>query len=349
MTGWRFRGRVYTGAGQGARFTQLSWARSQFMAQLGIDPYPGTLNLRPDPDSLAAWIAIRAAADLPIRSPHEVGCPARCMPVRIAGRFPGAVVVPDVRGYDPQQVEVIAAVPLRMELGVCDGDVVELTSVERPAIRLAVFDVDGTLVNSIEGMSIAADRAASALGYRVTLEMVRRALNYDESLWTMVAPGSAREDPELPARLRRETWRHWAEVVDSLVEPFAGIDATLTRLRSAGVHLAIYTGSRGESFRPLQRADLFDWFDPVLTAADVTHPKPHPEGLQRILQQLQIAPSAAAYIGDSRHDMLAARAAGMLAIGVLTGAADSALLSMAGADHIVADHRSLAGLLLGEP
>jgi HAD superfamily hydrolase (TIGR01509 family) len=347
MQSWCIEGRVVTGAGQGAGFTQLDWARTQFIEQVGIDPYPGTLNLLLDAASSSRWNAVRVTAGRTISPPPGQGCTARCIPVRIAGRLPGAIIVPDVAGYDLQQVEVIAAVPLRLELGLDDGADVELAGVTAPAIQLAVFDVDGTLVNSIEGMTIAADRAARALGYRVNIDMVRRALSSDEPLWDIVAPPRSRIDPDLPARLRRDTLRHYSDVLESSVEPFEGLAASLARLREAGVRLAIYTGSRGESFRPLQKAGLLEWFDPVLTALDVTRPKPHPEGLQRILEQSGVAAGEAAYVGDSPHDMLAGRAAGMRTVGVLTGVADSALLSRAGADHLVADHRGWVELLLG--
>ena len=348
MSAWSFTGRVVRGLGQGAAFTQLEWARAQFLANIGIDPYPGTLNLSVvAAEALVAWEAVRSDPGTTIRPPPGQGCTARCHPVRIGNRLPGAVVVPEVPGYAPDRVELIAAVSLRDELVLQDGDEL-IVSGGRPApVRAAVFDVDGTLVNSIEGMRIAADRAAGLYGYQVSLDMVRRALNFSESLWEMVIPADDRTDPDLPGILRRETWRHWPAVLEESVTPFPGLETTLRRLREAGIRLAIYTGSRGESFRPLERAGLMAWFDPVITSSDVVRPKPDPEGLHRALEQLGVDAGEAAYIGDTRHDMLAGRAAGMRTIGVLTGAADSAILSLAGAHHLALDHHALPELLLG--
>jgi phosphoglycolate phosphatase-like HAD superfamily hydrolase len=346
MTGWAISGRVTAGAGKGAAYTCLAWAREQFVEKLGIDPFPGTLNLHIQPGERESGEAARLSATVRVRPPGE-GCSARCLPVRVCDRVPAAVVWPDVSDYPADRLELIAAVSLRELFALQDGDEVTITSGAAMPVRAAVFDVDGTLVNSIEGMRLAADQAAGLYGYRVSLDMVRRALNYGESLWEMVVPEGERIDEELPGVLRRETWRRWPGVVDTCVNPFEGIEHTLRRRRDAGVRLAIYTGSRGESFAPLERAGLLDWFDPVITAADVTRPKPDPEGLLRILEAVGAAPRDAAYVGDTRHDVLAGRAAGMRTVGVLTGAADSAILTMAGVDHLVADHRGLADVLLG--
>lgn len=346
MATWNLRGRVISGLGRGAHFTQLGWACRAFRTRLGIEPYPGTLNLWLDARALAVWQAVRTQPEMTIAPPPDQGCAAHCFAVRIAGRLPAAIVLPDVAGYPPHQVEMVAAVPLRAELELRDGDEMVLSGGTRPPVRAAIFDVDGTLVDSIEGMRLAAAKAAARYGYTVSSEMVCRALNFGESLWELVIPQKARTDPELLQVLRRETRRHWPEVLESAVAPFPGLEATLRALREAGIQLAIYTGSRGESFLPLQRAGLLEWFNPILTAADVAYPKPHPEGLQRILAQLGLRPEEAAYIGDTRHDILAGRAAGTRTIGVLTGAADSALLSRAGADRLVADHCQLPDLLL---
>jgi phosphoglycolate phosphatase len=348
VSAWVLSGRVVTGAGQGAAFTRLEWAREQFVATLGIDPYPGTLNLRLDAASMPVWSDVRARSATSILPPPDTGgCIARCCPARVADRLPAAIVLPDVSGYAPDQLEILAAVSLRESLALRDGDRVTISGGSPRPVRAAVFDVDGTLVNSIEGMRLAADRAASLYGYQVSLEMVRRALNFGESLWEMVIPAEDRNDPELPGILRRETWRNWPTVLETSVSPFAGLETTLRRLRERGLHLAIYTGSRGESLASLERSGLLEWFDPVITASDVLRPKPHPDGLLRILEQLGLAPHDAAYIGDTRHDILAGQAAGMRTIGVLTGAADSALLSLAGADWLISDHRGLPELLVG--
>jgi HAD superfamily hydrolase (TIGR01509 family) len=214
-------------------------------------------------------------------------------------------------------------------------------------VRAVVFDVDGTLVNSLEGIHEAASRAAASFGYEVSYGAVRRAMNSGESLWDLVLPEEKRGDAQLIATLRSETMRHWPAVLAGSVRVFSGLEHTLRELQTAGLRLAICTGSRGESFLPLRRAGLMECFDPVITAQDVRRPKPHPEGLQLCLARLGCQPGEAVYVGDSSHDIAAGQAAGMRVVGVLTGAADSAELSAAGADWLIAGHHRLASILLG--
>ena len=122
-------GRVVTGIGQGRRFTQLSWAREQFVERLGMDPFPGTLNIVvDDPDAMPVWARLRRTPGIrmenPGGGPHD--CDARCYPVLVEGRIAGAIVLPEVENYPPAQIEIVAEIDLREALGVEDGDPLRL-------------------------------------------------------------------------------------------------------------------------------------------------------------------------------------------------------------------------------
>lgn len=123
-------GRLATGIGQGKVFTRLDWARAQFIERLGIDPFPGTINvIVDDPVQLAAWQRLAATDGIRIDNPNDgpFDCDARCYLVTIEGRIAGAIVLPEVKGYPSQQIEIIAAVGVREALDIADGDPVKLT------------------------------------------------------------------------------------------------------------------------------------------------------------------------------------------------------------------------------
>ena len=122
-------GRLASGIGQGRHFTQLPWAREQFAARLGIDPWPGTLNIVvDDPDAMPVWVRLRRTPGIRMENPNDGphDCDARCYKVLVEGRIEGAIVYPEIDGYPPAQIEIVAEVNLRAALGVEDGDPVRL-------------------------------------------------------------------------------------------------------------------------------------------------------------------------------------------------------------------------------
>ena len=95
-------GRLATGVGQGRHFTRLDWARRQFIGKLGIDPFPGTLNVIVDgPRQMAVWADLKGRPGVRIANPGDGpdDCDARCYPVSIEGRVDAAIVVPEVADY----------------------------------------------------------------------------------------------------------------------------------------------------------------------------------------------------------------------------------------------------------
>lgn len=345
-------GRVQSGLGRGAGFTALPWARRQFRHTLGIDPFPGTLNLRIDPSAAADWASLAGSPGLRLDPDQAGDCAARCFPVRasVGGESPitAGIVIPEVPGYPPAQVEVVAAVSLREALRLADGDVVTLSTVPARRRTAVLFDVDGTLVNSIEGYRLAAERALAPYGWSVSPDAVSRALNFGEQFWDLVLPAGSAGDQELVARLRRETMAHWPAILEESVLVYPGIGAILEALKAAGIRLGICTASQGESFRPLERTGLLDLFEEVVTAREVTRRKPDPEGLLLCMERMGIGAGETVYVGDTVADIRASHAAGLYAVGVLTGAGSSSLLSGAGAHRILPDLRHLPGMLFGD-
>ena len=123
-------GRLATGIGMGTSFTQLPWAKEQFVERVGVDPFPGTINvIIDDPESMPAWVRLKQTAGIRLENPNDGphDCDAKCWRVSIDGKIDGAIVFPVVPDYPNAQVEVIAPVGVRDALGIEDGDAVTLT------------------------------------------------------------------------------------------------------------------------------------------------------------------------------------------------------------------------------
>jgi HAD superfamily hydrolase (TIGR01509 family) len=336
-----FTGRVVTGRGEAAAFTQLDWVRDGFINELGIDPYPGTVNLIVDGVS-AAWSAVRSRPGIRLDHPSGHFCGARCYPVRLDGWLPAGIVVPEVAGYPPSQVELISALPVRQTLAVTDGGWVSVATIEPFDARAVLFDVDGTLVDSLNAFRIVAELAAAPYGVTITEATVREALNTTQPFWELALPADWVDRAATLKALTRDAARLWPAVLREHGRVVPDVGRVLHALRDRGVKLGIVTGSRRGSLEALRDAGLLDVFDAVVTGEDVQRRKPDPEGIITCLAMLQVEPSDAIYAGDTPLDVRAAQAAGLFAVGVLGGAADSAMLAACGPNRVV---KSVARLL----
>ena len=116
-------GALATGLGQATGFTSLDWAREAFRDRLGIDPFPGTVNviLTSDPER-AAWRRIKSWPGIVLPPPRPDWCNSRCYHARINTRIDAAIVLPEIDSYPVDQIELIAAVAVRETLNLKDGD-----------------------------------------------------------------------------------------------------------------------------------------------------------------------------------------------------------------------------------
>lgn len=339
-------GEVASGSGNGTAFTQLSWAKQQFKTKLGIDPHPGTLNLLlQDETSLENWRDLSRTEGHTIYSPSEKNCNARCYPVYIANRFSAAIIYPEVDNYPASQIELISSISLRQHLSLHDKDPLLLEVMHPLQTSAVIFDLDGTLVDSVDAFYILARRSAAGLGHEISRAQVTESLNYGKHFWEPSLPVDLPNRREVIDRLKNNAKRLWPEIAMENVSVFPDVAQTLSKLKSGGFQLGIVTALGGESLEILYRTGVRELFDAVITGSDVSKRKPHPEGLFKCLDSLETVPENAAYVGDTSIDMQAGLAAGMTVIGVLSGAGNPAQLCAAGAHRIFNSHVELPDVL----
>ena len=339
-------GRVVTGTGQGAGFTELEHAKQQFLDKLGIDTWPGTLNIKlEDERILANWQALRNRRGIGINSPDGKNCDARSYPVRINNRVTGAIIFPEISGYPADQVEVITSVSLRRHLSLNDGDHLRLDVITPVKAGNILFDLDGTLVDTVGAFYLLARATGAEFGLEVSRAGMYDTLNHGISYWDHVVPASVEDRPAMVNKLNDRAMQLWPGVFEAHACAFPRVSETLSGLTAAGYRLGIVTGSGERSLELLYEQGVAGLFDAVITGADVEQRKPDPEGLLKCLGRMDADPADTIYVGDSVIDMQASHAAGVVPIGVLTGAGTSASLCEAGAYRIIGSHQQLAGLL----
>ena len=191
--------------------------------------------------------------------------------------------------------------------------------------RVVLLDLDGTLVDSAPDLALAANAALAAVGHSPVSECdVRRRVGNGARV--LVARCLAGADDARPApgsvldRAMEVFLDHYARhvCVGSVVYP--GVREGLRALRALDLRLACVTNKPGAHAEALLRAlDLREPFDLVLGGDAVTRGKPDPEPVRTALARLEAAPDEAIMVGDSRNDVLAARAAGVAVVCVSYG------------------------------
>jgi pyrophosphatase PpaX len=212
-------------------------------------------------------------------------------------------------------------------------------------LAAALFDFDGTLVDTTEMIHQSMRHAASSVLGRDDIPR--------ETLLAHVGQPLPRQmeliDAEKAELLLEAYRRHHEEHHDDLIGEFPGIEEALSRLRSAGVKVAVVTSKRRVSVEmALKRfPDLRGVVDRFVTLEDTTEHKPHPEPLLKGLELLGNVPKEeAAYVGDSPYDVEAAKAAGLTSVAVSWGAFSEDRLRAADPDHLVPDIDAAVDVLL---
>ena len=120
-------GKIISGAGQGAYFTQIDWVLQQCDEKLGFKPYPGTLNLEIAADDLPIIESLDKEKGIELVSPDPKFCNAKTFRVSL-GKISGAIVMPEekVRVHPKNIIEIIAPANIKTSLNVKDGDFIKI-------------------------------------------------------------------------------------------------------------------------------------------------------------------------------------------------------------------------------
>jgi phosphoglycolate phosphatase len=210
--------------------------------------------------------------------------------------------------------------------------------------RALIFDLDGTLVDSLGDIAAACNHVLAGEGlpehpltdYRVFVgEGIRR-------LVERAAPGLARE--RTAALVTAVRARYEAHLVER-TRPYPGVLEALTALRRAGLPLAVLSNKPHDLTERVVAALLGATPFVAVDGERAGRPrKPDPAGAIAVAAALGTAPGETWLVGDTRIDMETAAAAGMVPVGVLWGFRDRAELEASGARQVVATPAELVNL-----
>lgn len=214
-----------------------------------------------------------------------------------------------------------------------------------PRYRAALFDLDGTLVDTAQDLAAAANRMLVQLGRPALAEQSVRdyigkgVVNLVQRCIEATGGGSDED--------RRDALEvfggHYLAGIADRSRPYAGVVEGLQTLAAAGIAMGCVTNKIARFTEPLLVATgLRRHFGVVVSGDTLEHKKPHAEPLLYAARVLGAAPGETLMVGDSRNDVLSARAAGCPVVVVPYGYREGLSLEELGADAVVASVEAAA-------
>lgn len=203
--------------------------------------------------------------------------------------------------------------------------------------KAIIFDLDGTLLDTLEDIAISANFALTTLGFNAeSTEKYRYFVG--EGVFKLFENIFA-QTPQTQEVIQEAVSlfeSHYAKQFNQNTKLYDGVSKMLTFLQTRGFKMAILS-NKPDSFTKMCAVKyLRSWkFDVVFGARNGIPRKPHPQGALDISTLLEIEPHRCYYLGDTMIDMQTANSAGMIALGALWGFREEDELREHGAKHLV--------------
>jgi len=225
-----------------------------------------------------------------------------------------------------------------------------------------IFDLDGTLLNTIDDITDAVNTVLIRYGYpakkaedykKIVGEgirsLVKKAirLNFQKGHFSKTGQGGPyrftdEQIPTLIEEMRTEYWRR----LKNKTTVYDGVADMLDRLTARKIKLAILSNKPQDMTTEVVGHYFRKWnFAAILGASDETPRKPKTVGILKIVEMMKLAKRAVIMVGDSKIDIKTARNAGMKGIGVTWGFKSRKELIASGASEIIDKPKELIGLL----
>ena len=178
-------------------------------------------------------------------------------------------------------------------------------------IRGVIFDIDGTLINSNDAHARAWVQALAQFDIYVPFPEVRRLIGMGGDK-LLPAIGHIEEDSRLGQKISERRSQIFSREYLPHLHAFPKTRELLTKIRDAGIALAVASSAKKEELEPFLRlANVLDLIEAATSSADAESSKPDPDIVQAALQKLALDPGRVLMIGDTPYDIEAASRAGM--------------------------------------
>lgn len=208
-----------------------------------------------------------------------------------------------------------------------------------------LFDLDGTLLDTLEDILDAANHTLREMGYpERTLAEMRRFVGNGAEMQMRRALGEGADEKTVRRALALYK-PYYAVHCQIKTKPYAGVLALLEQLKEEKRRIAVVSNKPDEAVRPLAAQHFGALVDTAMGETAQRRRKPAPDMVNDAIAALGADKRRAVYVGDSEVDIETAKNAGIACISVCWGFRDREQLEAAGASEIAADARELRALL----
>lgn len=208
-----------------------------------------------------------------------------------------------------------------------------------------IFDLDGTLLNTLEDLKDAVNYALSVCGMpERSLEEVRRFVgNGIRKLMQRAVPGGE-ENPEFEHAFA-EFQAYYKEHCNDNTKPYPGVISMLAELKKKGYHLAIVSNKADFAVKELQEIYFTGAVEAAIGEREGVARKPAKDTVMQALHEMNMPTEGAVYVGDSDVDIMTAANAGIPCISVTWGFRDRKFLKEHGAVQFADNTEELMRLI----
>ena len=208
-----------------------------------------------------------------------------------------------------------------------------------------IFDLDGTLLNTLEDFTDSVNFALALQGFPgKKLEEIK----------SLAGNGAARlMELSMPAGINNRQYKkcladfenHYSENMHNKTGAYSGVSELLRRLSAENYKMAIVSNQFDRSVKELSQSYFGKYIKVAIGLAENVSKKPAPDSVFKVLAKLGATTDRAVYVGDSEVDVKTAKNSGIICVGVTWGLRDRKFLEQTGADYIIDKPEELLAII----
>jgi phosphoglycolate phosphatase len=211
-------------------------------------------------------------------------------------------------------------------------------------IKLVVFDLDGTVCNTIDDLAAATNHALSGLGYP-THQVEAYKYFVGNGMYNLALRALPQDKQHLAQQVKEMLLQYYSTHFADKSKPYDGIIPMLNKLKKQGIYIAICTNKAHYMAEKIANEIFGGIFHMVVGQGDKYPLKPNPSSTEEIMNYFKASKEETVFVGDSGVDMQTALGAGVTSIGVLWGFRGEEELKENGAQHIAATPNEIIDII----